>query len=61
MPAELIDTHCHLTMSDLFDRRQEVVAAAVEADVMRMISVACVPAEWKAALGAAGSNGDSNV
>lgn len=50
MPAELVDTHCHLTMTDLLNRRQEVIAGAVEAGVTRMISVACVPAEWDAAL-----------
>lgn len=41
----MIDTHCHLTYDGLHDRIDDVIAAAAEADVDRMISVGTTPAD----------------
>ena len=50
MPVELFDTHCHLTFKELLGRREQVIADAVGAGVSRMITVACSPGEFEAAL-----------
>jgi len=50
MPAELFDTHCHLTFNDLLPQRRRVIADAVRAGVPRMITVACGPSEFETAL-----------
>jgi len=41
----MIDTHCHLTYDGLHERVDEVIAAAAEAGVDRMISVGTTPAD----------------
>ena len=41
----MIDTHCHLTYDGLHERVDEVIAAANEAGVDRMISVGTTPAD----------------
>ena len=46
----MIDTHCHLTDPRLRDRLDEVLAAAADAGVTGMISVATTPADAQAAL-----------
>ena len=50
MATALIDTHCHLTSKELFERRQQVIADAVAAGVTRMIEIACTPADLEPAL-----------
>lgn len=45
MNPPLIDTHCHLTSEHLVNRRDEVVRAAVEVGVTRMITVTCRASE----------------
>lgn len=50
MPPEIIDTHCHLTSKDLVPLQSQVIAAAQDAGVTRMITVACRAAEMTAAL-----------
>ena len=50
MPAELFDTHCHLTFDDLYPRISQVMSNAAAAGVTRMINVTCVPNEWETAL-----------
>lgn len=52
----MIDTHCHLTFSDLADRVDAVIAAAHEAGVDRMISVGTTPDDAAAALALAQHN-----
>ena len=49
MPADLFDTHCHLTFEDLLPRRERVIADAILAGVSRMITVACSPSEFEPA------------
>jgi len=46
----MIDTHCHLTYRGLGERVEEVLAAAEDAGVDRMISVATDPGDAQAAL-----------
>lgn len=41
----MIDTHCHLTYDGLLERVDDVIAAAAEAGVDRMISVGTTPAD----------------
>lgn len=41
----MIDTHCHLTYDGLHERVDQVIAAAEEAGVDRMISVGTTPAD----------------
>lgn len=41
MPAELFDTHCHLTFKELAADSDSLIAAAVAAGVTRIITVAC--------------------
>ncbi len=50
MPIELIDTHCHLTSGELYPHARRVVQAAHEANVSRMITVACRADEAETAL-----------
>lgn len=50
MPTEFFDTHCHLTIGDLFPERERVIADALRDGVTRMVTVACVPEEWEPAL-----------
>lgn len=50
VPAELIDTHCHLTVPELFDRREQVLADAAAVGVTKILTVACRPEEFAAAL-----------
>ncbi len=50
MTPVLIDTHCHLTSRDLFERRAQVIADAARAGVTQMIEVACTPADLEPAL-----------
>lgn len=42
--ARVIDTHCHLTFPELHDRLDDVLAAARDAGVDRMISIGTNPA-----------------
>ncbi len=46
----LIDTHCHLTYPELRERIDDVLRAADQASVTRMITVATDPADARAAL-----------
>lgn len=46
----MIDTHCHLTYEGLRERVEDVLAAAAEAGVDRMISVGTSPADAKQAI-----------
>lgn len=46
----MIDTHCHLTFPKLYERAPEVIAAAGEAGVDRMITVGTTPADARKAL-----------
>ncbi len=46
----MIDTHCHLTYPGLIERASEVIAAANDAGVHRMISVGTSPADARKAL-----------
>lgn len=41
----MIDTHCHLTYDGLYERVDDVIAAAEQAGVDRMISVGTTPAD----------------
>jgi len=50
MPAQLFDTHCHLTFGDLRPQCERVIADAVRAGVSRMITVAVRTDELEAAL-----------
>jgi len=45
----MIDTHCHLTSRDIFSRLGEVLAAARDAGVDRMITVGTTPEDSAAA------------
>ena len=49
----MIDTHCHLTYQGLRERVDEVLAAAADAGVDRMISVGTTPADAKQAIAVA--------
>ncbi len=46
----MIDTHCHLTYPGIFERLDEVLAAAAAAGVHRMVSVATTPVDALEAL-----------
>ncbi len=52
----LVDTHCHLTSAGLVERLDEVLAAARQAGVQQLITVAQNLADTEAALDLAGSH-----
>ncbi len=56
MTPELIDTHCHLTSTELIDQHERAIADAVRAGVTRMITVACREADARRALDVARAN-----
>lgn len=49
-PAALFDTHAHLAAPELVSRHPEVVRAAVDAGVTRVLTVACQPDGFAPAL-----------
>jgi TatD DNase family protein len=49
----MIDTHCHLTYSPLFDRIDNVLKAAADAGVDRMITIGTTPEDAVKAVGLA--------
>ncbi|HOB75642.1 MAG TPA: TatD family hydrolase [Phycisphaerae bacterium] len=51
----LFDTHCHLTAPELLARREQVLSAAAAVGVSHVLTVACVPAEFDAAINLAAS------
>ena len=42
----MIDTHCHLTDSRLFDQIDAVLDRAARAGVKRVVTIGCEPADW---------------
>ena len=42
----MIDTHCHLTDTRLFDQLDAVLHRAAKAGVTRVVTIACEPADW---------------